>query len=351
MGPTTSDLVLFFSGLFALLPVLICYGCRWWLDRGYLEPPWIFPVLFVGGGLGGLIFATWGFGSVELWYGMLYGGDLPTEPLFRNALLAPTAEELGKAFILLPLLVTRWYRGPVDGLIYGFAAGAGFACIESFMFFAQAFEEAGPAGWVLSVLSRAGPAAIVHGCCTAAVGAFLGFAYFDGRPWVVAGAILTGFVAAIFGHGLWNWFIWIAQITEDIRYEQIAMLLLPLFIIGFAVALSIAQRVEMHAIRHELATEIVAGRLTEEELDILVDRPRRREPEWWPIGSARQVMIATMLKLGFALHRYSADLSGTAYIGALRRRLRRFRRADRIHREASRAEALAAEESGLRFID
>jgi len=121
--------VLLFSVVFALVPAALCYLARWWLDRGELEPPWIFPVLMVLGGASGALFAVYGHAEVAALVSSLYGGEVPAEPLFVTTVITPAAEELGKAFVLLPFVLThRWYRGPVDGLLYGFAAGAGFAC-------------------------------------------------------------------------------------------------------------------------------------------------------------------------------------------------------------------------------
>ena len=50
----------------ALIPVVICYLARWYLDRGRTEPPWIFPALSVLGGLGG-VFALYVGPELEQW--------------------------------------------------------------------------------------------------------------------------------------------------------------------------------------------------------------------------------------------------------------------------------------------
>ena len=53
----SSGIVILVCSVFALVPVGICYFARWLLDRARTEPPWIFPLMMVLGGAGGLWFA------------------------------------------------------------------------------------------------------------------------------------------------------------------------------------------------------------------------------------------------------------------------------------------------------
>ena len=82
--------------------------------------------------------------------------------------------------VLLPLLMTRFFRSPVDGF-YGFAAGSGFAVCENFMYFMTAYQMEGGGGLVLSILTRLGPSSVIHGGATAIVGAYLGAATWSRR--------------------------------------------------------------------------------------------------------------------------------------------------------------------------
>ncbi|MEZ4463513.1 MAG: PrsW family glutamic-type intramembrane protease [bacterium] len=139
-----SELVWVLSAVLAAVPIAICYGARWWLDRGSLEPPWSFPIVMLAGGVGGVLFSLYGSPEVQRLIADILGARGRRRLLFIGSVVVPASEELGKAFVLLPFALTPWFRGPVDGLVYGFAAGAGFACAESFMYFAAAWRWPGP---------------------------------------------------------------------------------------------------------------------------------------------------------------------------------------------------------------
>ncbi len=324
--PDRGDLVIAFSVAFALLPVAALYVARWWLDRGRSEPPWAFPLLLLFGGAGGLFFALVGFAEVANLFAFLYGPDAAAEPLLYNAVVAPAAEELGKAFILLVFLLTRWYRGPVDGLLYGWAAGAGFACVESFAHFATAYVFQGTTGWFTEVALRAGPAVVVHGSATAAVGAFLGLARFDGRPAVAVLAPVCGVTVALGIHGGWNALLFLSATTLDPDYENLAYLAQPAVLVGVAVALVAALGIEVRALEGELASEVAEGRLSVHELAAVLNRRERRRPAWLRLGSGRAALVGAALQLGLALRRYRREGRGAGHVDRLRRDLRAARR-------------------------
>lgn len=306
------------SAILAAVPVALCYGTRWWLDRGTLEPPWTFPLLILAGGLGGVFFSLYGYPEIEGLVESLQGAPVPPGSLISDAVLVPAAEELGKAFILLPFALTPWFRGPVDGLLYGFAAGAGFACAESFMHFAAAWEEAGEAAWLWEVVTRTVPATLVHGGATAAVGAFLGAARFDGRKGVAVAAPLIGFLAAILTHGLWNGLIRAGAETGDLRFNQVAVLCLPILFMGGALALRGALRVELVGTAPGLALEVHAGVLSTAELHAALDRRFRRRGDWHGSQARRQRLVGALLGLGLALYRYRREGRGAARVQRLR---------------------------------
>lgn len=320
--PSRGDLVLLFSVFFALVPIGLCYLARWALQRGRAEPPWTFPLLMLAGGAGGMLFALFGHEEVARLFALLYGAGMHAEPLALEALLSPAAEELGKAFILLPFALTAWYRGPVDGLLYGFAAGAGFACVENFMYFAVAFEAAGTAGWVGEVVARAGPSAIIHGGATAAVGAFLGAARFDGGRLAAVGAPFCGFVAAMLIHGGWNLLVALSALTGELWYHQLALLMLPLVAVALLGAMAVSLRIEAGVLAGELGREVRAGRLSSAELDALVDVRARRRLRDVP---DRAGLIGAAITLGHALRRLRREGRGLRQVNRLRRSMERAR--------------------------
>ena len=108
------------SALIALVPVGICYLARWLLDRGRTEPPRIFPLLSL---LGGSVvsFLQWSSGPVSR---TKFNRLRALTRSSRCGVFCSSAlEETGKAIVLVPLLWTKRLRSPVDGLMYGFAAG------------------------------------------------------------------------------------------------------------------------------------------------------------------------------------------------------------------------------------
>lgn len=315
--PHLSDLILVISALLAAVPLALCYGARWWLDRGTLEPPWAFPVLMLAGGAGGIFFSLYGYAELEAIFAQVQGAPVPAGSLLAQAVVVPAAEELGKAFILLPFALTPWLRGPVDGLLYGFAAGAGFACAESFMYFMVAWQQ-GEQAWLWEVVTRTVPSTLIHGGATAAVGAFLGAGRFEGRPGVGLAAPVVGFVAAITVHGLWNWLIRAAAETGDLRFHQAAALGLPLLFMALVVALRAALRVELVGIAPGLALEVHAGVLRPQELHAALDRRYRRTRDWHPPGAQRVRLVGALLGLGLALHRSRREGRGTARVERLR---------------------------------
>ncbi len=304
--------VLLFSVVFALVPAALCYLARWWLDRGELEPPWIFPVLMVLGGASGALFAVYGHAEVAALVSSLYGGEVPAEPLFVTTVITPAAEELGKAFVLLPFVLThRWYRGPVDGLLYGFAAGAGFACAENFLYFANAYAAAGGPGFVAEVLGRAGPSAVIHGGATAAVGAFLGAARFDGRVSVVLVGPLSGFLLAMLIHGGWN-------LLVELGYLTTAWLMLPAVFLAFVVALGVALDGESAELRAALESEYDDGLLLSGEIEAATVLERRRGGSWMVPNLDRGRMLGKMMSLGYALRRFRREGRGRRHVNRLR---------------------------------
>ncbi len=318
--PSTTDLILGISLVIALVPMALCYLARWWLHRGTVEPVWMFPLLMTLGGVGGFFVPLFAHEEVVRVFALIYESDLLSRPLFVNSVAAPTGEELGKALVLLPLVFTRWYRSPVDGLLYGFAAGAGFACAENFVFFTSAYVTGGGVSWIASVVGRTGPAAIIHGCATACVGAAIGAARFDGRRTTAVLGPICGFVAAVLIHGTWNLLLECAAITGDIWFEQVAYLGLPFVGLGFVWALSIADRVESTAIEKALQAIHEKGHINTGEFSAIVDRERRKGQDWAG-DKDRKRFLGTALELGLALRRLRREGRGRSHVKQLHTQL------------------------------
>jgi RsiW-degrading membrane proteinase PrsW (M82 family) len=322
----TTALFAVLSLFVAIGPAVTCYAARWWLDRGAIVPPWLFPVLILAGGASGVFFALIGYPRIEALFVELWGAPLTPGGLLIDALLVPAAEELGKAFILLPFALTPWYRGPVDGLIYGLAAGAGFACIENYLYFAEALRMGGAEGWLWEVLTRAFPSAVVHGGATAAFGAFLGVALHDRRRWVAVGAPISGIIAALVVHGVWNWLILSGNDYADPRFTQAAAAVLAVYFMLGASAFVAVVHYEAQSMRTGLMTEVVAGRLSAAECDAVLNHKSRRQTDGWlPPGANRRRMLGALINLGLALHRYRMEGRGAQRVERFRAEVHRQR--------------------------
>ena len=291
--------MIFVSAVAALVPVGSCYFGRWYLDRARTEPPWMFPVLSVLGGLGGLVFALYAGPALEQW---MSGRELEGDSrFFAEVLTAPALEELGKAFVLLPLLWTRWLRSPVDGLFYGFAAGSGFAVVENFVYFTQAFEMGGGVVWVAEVAQRLGPSIVIHGGATAIIGAYLGGAKWGGRLGTRVFLPVSGWFIAVAVHGGWNILIGLGGEGNAHIYTSLAYVLLAVLTIGLLGGLYLALQLESQMLKSELASEIEDGYISSSEVNMMADHIRRRSNKWLPRGALRTQFVRNARSLAYAL--------------------------------------------------
>lgn len=108
---------------------------------------------------------------------------------------APIVEEILKGLILWYLVSRPRFTYFVEGAVYGFAAGIGFAIFENF----QYIESAQSAGLTLA-LSRVVSTNLIHAAATSALGIFLGQARFE-RGWIRRiGVGLAGLLIAMSLH-------------------------------------------------------------------------------------------------------------------------------------------------------
>jgi RsiW-degrading membrane proteinase PrsW (M82 family) len=310
------------SILVAAAPILVCYAARWWLGREGLQPLWIFPSLVGAGGLGGFLFGAVLSPHLEPWFFSLEV-DLRT---LVNALVVPVAEEIGKGLVLLVFLATRWYRSAVDGLLYGFAAGSGYAMVENLVHFLAALSVEGERAWLSSVAVRLPSALIVHGGSTAIVGAYLGAARWERRALVVFAALPAALFVATGIHGGWNALIEVARQEGSLAHGIAALMLLPVSAGGLWVLLWKSLRDEEADLRAELGAEMRAGLLSESEIQAIVShRARRRRP--FSTRSPDRALSSAAVALAFALRRLRLEGRGKDDVERCREEIRRARRA------------------------
>ncbi|HSS70090.1 MAG TPA: PrsW family glutamic-type intramembrane protease [Casimicrobiaceae bacterium] len=119
-----------------------------------------------------LLALVWGAISVELSYQVSHPMRLVLGPVFVATHTAPIVEEVFKSLVLLYLVRRADTTFFVDGAVYGFASGIGFAIAENMLYLSRVDVDTGV---VVSTI-RAFIASIGHGTCTAFVGmALAGF--------------------------------------------------------------------------------------------------------------------------------------------------------------------------------
>jgi RsiW-degrading membrane proteinase PrsW (M82 family) len=140
-----------------------------------------------------------------------FGAQLLEEQLVTGrGLLAMLAvgfsEEVAKLVAISWLLWKKEYRSEMHGIIFGAAAGMGFAAFENmgygFTFLLQSRGDLNVLGEVLA--SRGVLAPLGHGTWAAIVAGVLWRERRDGRP-RINGAILKTFIGVVALHGLWDW--------------------------------------------------------------------------------------------------------------------------------------------------
>ncbi len=112
--------------------------------------------------------------------------------------IAPVVEEILKGLILFYLVRRPSFTYFVDGAIYGFAAGMGFAVFENYEYILESADS----GLGLAI-SRVLSTNLVHASASALVGVALGLSRFR-RAWGKVGLILGGLAAAMLLHIAFN---------------------------------------------------------------------------------------------------------------------------------------------------
>jgi len=149
-----------------------------------------------------LLALAWGAISTELSYLVDHPLKLVLGSYFVGVHSAPIVEEIFKSLILLYLVRRADTSFFVDGAVYGFASGIGFAIAENMLYLSRVDLDTG----VVVATSRAFVASVLHGSTTAMVG-----------------MALAGFPLGRVNHPLLRWLIGLAvAITIHTTYNSTA---------------------------------------------------------------------------------------------------------------------------------
>jgi RsiW-degrading membrane proteinase PrsW (M82 family) len=143
-------------------------------------------------GCGSALIVLW----MRPWLETACGLDRAVDAFLVTALV----EEIAKTLFVLPILLMREVDEPLDGIVYGVAAGLGFAGVENTQF-ADTSRELGV------VLYRAFTSTLLHAGCTGSIG----FAIVCGRLRAFGSApraralLLLLPLCAVLLHGAYDW--------------------------------------------------------------------------------------------------------------------------------------------------
>ncbi len=119
--------------------------------------------------------------------------------LFVLRFVAPFGEEILKGLILLYLVRRRQFTYFVDGAIYGFAIGIGFAIIENYEYLLYADQSQQLMIAIIRVISTN----LMHATCSSVIGIILGYSRFSKRSGVIL-YLAGGLLISISLHTLFN---------------------------------------------------------------------------------------------------------------------------------------------------
>ena len=159
-----------------------------WLDL-YASGRFKVVLICLGGGMVAFFLALRVNGALGRWIGYA----------LLATLVGPISEEILKSLVLIYAARRRDFTYFVDGAIYGFAAGTGFAVLENLFYLGGVGSETG----LILAMSRAFSTAVMHGSASALVGISLGrlrYGHGTGR----FASLLLGWAAAMALHITFN---------------------------------------------------------------------------------------------------------------------------------------------------
>ena len=252
-------------------------------------------VTFAWGAVGGVILAIIGSVALGLSMGVVFGviGNEALDTVF----VAPVVEEMTKGLFLLAIFARRDFDNTTDGIVYGAAAGLGFAMTENFLYFITAWMEGGAGSWIQVVFLRTLYSGVMHGFASATLGAALGYVKY--APGTLRKLVLPimGLLGAISIHAFWNGALVWAQVTESAVPLAVALVGVPLFGFALMTITQVSLLYESRTIAHELKEECALGIIPEAHLAVLPHYLRRAGSGWLPptVIKRRYIPLATTL--------------------------------------------------------
>jgi RsiW-degrading membrane proteinase PrsW (M82 family) len=286
------------SAFFLFIVVLLV----WWLDRYDREPLHLVAMVFLWGASAAPLAAVTVFPLLDI----LVGGIEPSPrvAVVSIGLLTPLIEEVGKALgIILVVVFSSKFDNPTDGVVYGTAAGLGFAVTENVIYGVGAgIHLSSTVGILMLVTGRTLLSAGVHAVCSATCGGFLGHAVLSGRTVSRIAWTSTGLVAAVVLHGTWNLaLVRYGPVGED-GTPRLWIVALPVLYLVYVGALAAFLHSEHRILKRQLADEIELAMVPSWVGEVIPYYRRRVRSNWWPSRSERTVISRLLTRVAFRKH-------------------------------------------------
>lgn len=292
----TALLSLAFSTSFLLLVL----AAVWFFDRYDREPVALVAAVFLWAAVPVPILAILAEGITGQILTSIGSG--PWVGLVQSVMVAPAVEEALKGLAVLGvILFSDQFDNPTDGVVYGTAAGLGFALSENALYALGALG-GGPVHVGVLVLVRTVTSAGVHAVSSAALGGLLGVAYLS-RRWIVRTATgVAGFLAAVALHTGWNLAAERWALYRDGGPLVAALAALPVVYLAYVLVLAGFLRWEHRLLLRELGREVELGVLPDWVVEVIPRYRRRVRADWWPSRSERTVIARLLTRLAFRKH-------------------------------------------------
>ncbi|KUI47842.1 hypothetical protein AU198_22415 [Mycobacterium sp. GA-1199] len=197
LNPIGAGIGLVLSSL-AMVVVVLAYV---WLDRFEPEPPRLLAFAFLWGASVAVVLSV----ILGLYLeSLIVTGDSDGVSPVSVVVIAPVIEEAAKGAFLLVMMTGRRRRelnSLTDCLVYAGLVGAGFAWLEDILYIASG-ESLGDS--LLTAALRLVMAPFAHSLFTTFFGIGVYFAMHRRDSSAKAGAVVLGYLAAVFTHALWN---------------------------------------------------------------------------------------------------------------------------------------------------
>ena len=138
---------------------------------------------------------------------LVFGENPSIVTLVLACIIAPFVEELAKSYGIFR--VRRFMQEIEDGIIYGAAAGLGFAATENLFYESDAFLTDGAEAFIITAILRTLSSALLHASASSVMGLGIARGRLEGRSW------LPYYFGAVLMHSMFNLAASLGPILED----------------------------------------------------------------------------------------------------------------------------------------